>query len=286
MPVKKIQLFTVEDQYKYALALGNAPRQGGTPERSHLTVAEGMEAGDVELALVRAFTPDGDLVITHGLSGNITIVGRRGEGAQAHWKVLHQVSHGGPISVLTVSSDSRWLVTGGPDCTVHVWNLREKDWFRRNVVLRDHSGPITQVAVSQDHRWLFTAGMDYLVNRYDLNMVAGNPYARPSKIRGADGLITSLAIDPSGRLLATAGQGGTGLFVKLDSTPFAEPFVVSLSELFEDVSTATVSPDGKCLVALGTAGSYARWDLSKPTPTLVQGTIRDFEGTIDGVCLS
>ena len=267
-------------------ASGHAAGPGGTPERSHLTVAESTEEGDVELALVRAFTPDGDLVVTHGLSGDIMIVGRQGEGAQSHWKVHHQVSHGGPISVLTVSADSRWLVTGGQDCTVHVWNLREKDWFRRNVVLRDHTGPITQMAVSQDQRWLFTAGMDYLVNRYDLNMVAGSSYARPNTIRGADGPITSLAIDPSGRLLATAGQGGTGRFIKLDSTPYAEPFVVSLDQLFEDVSTATVSPDGKCLVALGTAGSYARWDLSKPTPTLVHGTISDLEGTIDGASLS
>ncbi|MBV8383728.1 MAG: WD40 repeat domain-containing protein, partial [Planctomycetaceae bacterium] len=77
-------------------ARGNAPGPGRTPERSLLTVAERTEEGDVELALVRAFTPDGDLVITHGLAGNISIVGRRGEGAQARWKVLHQVSHGGP----------------------------------------------------------------------------------------------------------------------------------------------------------------------------------------------
>ena len=61
-----------------------------------------------------------------------------------------------------------------------------------------------------------------------------------------------------------------------------EPILVNrlLNDLGSDVDQMPT------LQALGTAGSYAKWDLSEPTPMPVQDKICGLEGTIDGASLS
>ena len=66
----------------------------------------------------------------------------------------------GPITVVAISPDNRWIVTGSDDKTARLWDLSAKDPAANPVVLRGHDGLVRAVAISPDNRWVVTSSWD------------------------------------------------------------------------------------------------------------------------------
>jgi WD domain, G-beta repeat len=92
-------------------------------------------------------------------------------------------------SAVGISPDNQWLVTGGVDGTVRLWDLTAKDPAANPVVLRGHTSAVTAVGISPDNRWLVTGSRDWLATfsadgtarLWDLT--ANDPAANPVVLR-------------------------------------------------------------------------------------------------------
>jgi WD40 repeat protein len=76
--------------------------------------------------------------------------------------------HADAISVLTISPDGRWLVTGSGDATARVWDMEALS--AEPMVLRGHEGGISALAISPDGRWLVTSARDTTVRLWRLQL--------------------------------------------------------------------------------------------------------------------
>jgi WD40 repeat protein len=62
--------------------------------------------------------------------------------------------HENAVYAVAISPNNRWVVTGRPDSTARLWDLRAKDPAANPVVLRGHQGQVIAVAISPDNRWV------------------------------------------------------------------------------------------------------------------------------------
>jgi WD40 repeat protein len=99
-----------------------------------------------------------------------------------------------PITVVAISPDNRWVVTGSGDSTARLWDLSAKDPAANPIVLRGHDGGVNAVAISPDNRWLVTGSEDSTARLWDLS--AKDPAANPIVLRGHNGRVNAVAISP------------------------------------------------------------------------------------------
>lgn len=56
-------------------------------------------------------------------------------------------SHFGTVTSVSITQDSKHIVSGGVDNTLRIWNLQEKF---QEAVLRGHTGTVSSIAVTQN----------------------------------------------------------------------------------------------------------------------------------------
>jgi WD40 repeat protein len=120
----------------------------------------------------------------------------------------------GPSLNVAFNPDGRWLVTGGEDNTIKVWDV---ETGRLMWTLPGHTGDVYAVAVSPDGRWVASGGEDSTVKVWD----ARNEYRLARSFRGHTGLVASLAFasTPGGLRLISGSRDHT---VKVwDVTPLS-----------------------------------------------------------------
>src|SRR5262249_6685045 len=162
------------------------------------------------------FSRDGQYLASASGDGNVKLWdATRLPGRQEACLTLRaQVPGPRPSLNVAFSPDGRRLVTGGPEQTVQIWDLRNG---REPMALRGHRGDVHTVAFSPDDegRWVASGGEDSTVKLWN---------SRTGKLahsfRGHTGLISSLAFSPDGRRLYSGSRDKT---VKVwDLTPLTD----------------------------------------------------------------
>ncbi len=118
------------------------------------------------------------------------------------------LGHEWDINDIAISSDSRWLATGGVDATARLWDLTEQDPTATSILLRSHEAAVRSVAFSPDNRWLATGSADGTARLWDL--AAPNPAAESIVLRIHEfgpsiSWDTSVAFSSDGHWLVVSG---------------------------------------------------------------------------------
>jgi WD40 repeat protein len=111
----------------------------------------------------------------------------------------------GPGLSMAFSPDGQWLVTGGEENTVRVWDVKTGRELRPP--LRGHTGDIYALAVSPDGRWVASGSEDSTVKVWD----GRNGFRLVHSFRGHTGVVASLAFaaGPDGLRLVSGSRDHT-----------------------------------------------------------------------------
>lgn len=199
------------------------------------------------------------------------------------------VGHEDPlVECVAVSSDGRYALSAGFDCTVRYWNLATGEELRHFV----HDGPVYSVAFSHDNRLALAGGVDKVMRLWDLQdareldpfpgvtepiySVAFSPdgkYAlsgsRDKSVRLWEiatrrevysllhgGAVTVVAFSPDGQRVLTGSEDKTVRVWKLLAPHEAHDYKGQAKVL-----CAAFSPDGHRALSGGDDGAVVLWNL-------------------------
>jgi WD40 repeat protein len=106
----------------------------------------------------------------------------------------------GRVNSIGWSPDGRFIVTGGSDSQIHVWNAATGRYLR---TLWAHAGPVNSVAFAPDADRVVTTGADRMA--YVWTIPSGKPLAT---LKGDPQPLYSAAFSPNGRRIVTGDSGG------------------------------------------------------------------------------
>ena len=118
------------------------------------------------------------------------------EAADTKPELVLQTGHTGSILALAISPDGRWLVSGGQDSTLKIWDLKSGTLLR---TLYGHNAKISSVAVSPDNRYIASSADGGTARLWD---VYGGHGMRD--LGGHAKLISSVAFASGGNQVLTA----------------------------------------------------------------------------------
>jgi WD40 repeat protein len=131
----------------------------------------GGHAKDSGVGEVR-FTPNGRWLVTGGRNETARLWEMKATGFSPKSVILG--GHKGWVEFLSVSPDSRWLVTGASvpnqefDGAARLWDLKSADPSDVRAVLGGHGGALQDAIFSSDGRWLVTRASDQTARLWDL----------------------------------------------------------------------------------------------------------------------
>eukprot|EP00933_Yihiella_yeosuensis_P070649 TRINITY_DN78795_c0_g1_i1.p1 TRINITY_DN78795_c0_g1~~TRINITY_DN78795_c0_g1_i1.p1 ORF type:complete len:613 (+),score=88.29 TRINITY_DN78795_c0_g1_i1:61-1899(+) len=198
-------------------------------------------------------------------------------------------AHKGGVTAVTLSSNVRFVMSGGQEGELRVWELKTREMVshlkehgarvndlklfpndqyaisisrdrqlltwdlrseKRLTAHRERHGGINCMAVASNQTTVITAGQEKTLTYWDLRM------ADPARIIELDEEVHSISLSPDDRYLAT---GGTGMVVKVwDVNAGAEVSKgVGHSRVIQKLS---FSPDGKQIVSAGLDHSIMVWN--------------------------
>ncbi|AKJ01308.1 WD40 repeat protein [Archangium gephyra] len=180
--------------------------------------------------------------------------------ADAKARGLATLLHGHSKSVTSVrfTSDGRWLLTGGDDGTLRLWDL-ERGTSR---VLTGHTDEVWSISLSPDGQRAVSTGKDGTLRVWEL--ATGGSRV----LRGHEKPVVGAAFLPDGHRLVSAGRDGTLRIWDPASGKATRVFRVEGS-LFNRMS---LSPDGRQVVTSTLNEPVVRvWDLERGKPLLLTG---------------
>ena len=152
-------------------------------------------------------SPDGEMFVTHGVSGNCVLWDINAESPKM---ISRFTLDGFPRAGLNVkfafSSDGKMLAAGGQDHTVHVWRLSDNlRSLQHQFTSKEHTGLVWALAFSPDGKKLATGGRDQTIRLW--NVADGESLFT---LEGHNWRVNSFAFSPDNKILAS---GSSELFL-------------------------------------------------------------------------
>jgi RNA polymerase sigma factor (sigma-70 family) len=190
-----------------------------------------------ERAYRLAFSPDGKMLAVGGEKKKI----RRWDVAKGEELPALEGHRGGTYSVV-FSPDGQWLASGGSygDPNIHLWDAATGKELRH---WSSGAYGVGALAFSPDGKWLIS-GHSSVSDTLQLWEASSGKHLR-SLAAPNHGLVDSLAFSPDGKLAASAGCWGRGIYLwEVATGKEVSPFPRHHGE----VTAVAFSPDGKFLV--------------------------------------
>ncbi|XP_022257607.1 periodic tryptophan protein 2 homolog [Limulus polyphemus] len=165
--------------------------------------------------------------------------------------VLKQQGHFNTMSCLAYSPDGQYIVTGGDDGKVKVWNTGTGFCF---VTFTEHESGISGVTFTQSGKAILSASLDGTVRAFDLQRYRNfRTFTSPQRTQ-----FSCLAVDPSGEIVCAGSQDTFEIFVwSLQTGRLLE--VLSGHEA--PVSGISFSPNQAILVSASWDKTVRVWDV-------------------------
>jgi WD40 repeat protein len=201
-----------------------------------------------------AFSPDSRLVAS---AGDVIIVCDVATGRE----VSRYEGHERMISSLAFHPTRPWLISGGYDGTVRVWDREKGEALG---VLHRGNGNVNGVAIRLDGRWAAAASADGRVRAWDLDRPLAFPSPPDRVVNGLEGALWSVGFDPSGRTLATGAEHGA--IILWDAPSFQR--LTTLRGGSGQLRQVSFSADGALLAGSAYLAPTVVWDLAGVRETL------------------
>jgi WD40 repeat protein len=206
------------------------------------------------------------------------------------WSVGHLVGHHGAVFTVDLNSDGRWLVSGGADGTVRVWDMPSRECRHE---FRGHVWGVRSACISADGQTLVSGGIDETVYVWSRASSQGRGFERRTHasgkmafaddlgwvlsgsrdcslrlwdvwsgrdlqiFRGHEGLVTCSGLSSDGRTVVSGGQDGKVRVWKVETGD-----CVHVLKGHEGAVTGVyLSLDDRWVVSTGHDGIVRCWDL-------------------------
>jgi WD40 repeat protein len=181
------------------------------------------------------------------------------------WVGPHQSSRGD--LVIMSSQDGMWLVSGGADGSVMLWDVATRKPLRGPLLA--HGGKITGLALSRNKRWLAAGISDGSVTLWDMN--ASEPMGETLLGTGIAGNVVVAFSSDDQHLISGSSDAGVILWDVTSRKPLEERLRVPDAT---DTTAVAISPDGRQLAFGGRDGGFIIYDVDErkiksTTPTRV-----------------
>ncbi|KNC96819.1 snoRNA-binding rRNA-processing protein PWP2 [Spizellomyces punctatus DAOM BR117] len=125
---------------------------------------------------------------------------------QSESYVLKQQGHHHEMSCLSYSQDGQFVITGGDDGKVKLWNTQTGFCF---VTFTEHSAGVTAVEFAKQGQIVFSASLDGTVRAFDLIRYRNfRTFTTPTPVQ-----FSCLAVDPSGEVVCAGSSDTFEIFV-------------------------------------------------------------------------
>lgn len=138
-------------------------------------------------------------------TGDWIALGAAGLGQLLVWEwqseqyVMKQQGHASEMTCVAYSPDGRYLVTGGQDAKVKLWNVHNGFCF---VTFGEHTAAVTAVEFSGTRKFVVSASLDGTVRAYDMTRYRNfRTFTSPRPVQ-----FGSVAVDQSGEFVVAGGQ--------------------------------------------------------------------------------
>lgn len=180
-------------------------------------------------------------------------------------------AHQGSIYSISLSQDHKYLVTGGEDGLVKVWDLAtglQSATLPLVQTIQAHNNPVLVVKLSPDGKMIASGSWDKTIKLW--NLQTGQLL---KTFIGHEQLVGAIAFSPDGKILASGSKDSS---VKLWNVETGE-LIRTLKGHELSVLSLAISPDGETLASSSADGSIGLWKLKTGQP------IRRLSGHTDGV---
>lgn len=170
---------------------------------------------------------------------------------QSETYIMKQQGHFDVMSCVDYSPDGQYLVTGGNDHKVKVWNSSNGFCF---VTFTEHTGGITGVTFTKNGKSIVSSSLDGTVRAFDLHRYRNfRTFTSPRQVQ-----FGCLAVDPSGELVCAGGRDVFDIFVWSIQTG---KLLEILAGHEAPVPSLSFSPVAAILVSVSWDSTVKVWDV-------------------------
>jgi WD40 repeat protein/predicted Ser/Thr protein kinase len=211
-----------------------------------------QRTGHDALALSLAFSPDGTLLASGHVDGNVHI-----------WDVerglesCDRLRHDALVGTLAFSPDGSTLATGSVDSSLRLWDVGAALAGESRRELHRQPAGVTALTYAGGGDWILTGHANRVLRLQDAR--TGRLLAT---LRGPEGLVSLLVLAPDGLHVAAACQDRT---IRLFNLATREAGAL-LGGLKKPAVSAAFLPDGEHLISVGLDNSAQLWDVHEEKP--------------------